>query len=92
MTTGKLHPKLELIRARAVRRGSPFQVVTATELVIEGAVGAGFLSRAVTFVTSLLGLHGALEAPESQRPYRYVYSVGTSGRIRKEQIWAPYRP
>lgn len=92
MTVGKLHPKLEQIRARAVRRGRSFEVVTPTELAVDGAAGAGFLSRVLTFLWSLIGLRGALEAPEGERPYRTVYSVGSGGRVRKARLWAPYRP
>ena len=66
--------------------------MTPTELVTEGAVGAGFLSQAITFMTGLVGLRGALEAPESQSPSKYVYAVGPDGRVRKERLRAPYRP
>lgn len=90
-TVGELHPKLQPIRARAIARGRPFEVVGATELAIAGAVGPGFLSQAATFVCSLMGLRGALDAPEAQRPYTYVYSVGPGGRVRKERLWVTYR-
>lgn len=92
LTVGKLHPELERIRAQAVARRVPFEEVTATELVVHGAVGPGILSQAVTLVGGVLGLRGALEAPEAQKPYASVYSVKPDGRVRKERLWAPYRP
>ncbi len=92
LTVGKLHPKLERIRARAVVRRVPVEGVSATELVVHGTVGPSFLSQTSTFVWGVLGLRGALEAPEAQKPYAYVYSVKPNGRVRKERLWAPYRP
>jgi hypothetical protein len=92
LTVGKLHPKLKRIRARAVARRMPFEEVSATELVVHGAFGPGFLPQAVTVVMAILGLRGSLEAPETHKPYAHVYSVKPNGHVRKERLWAPYRP
>ncbi|MFD1847303.1 hypothetical protein [Arthrobacter flavus] len=90
-TAEKLHPKLEAIRSRAVERGRTVQMVHSTELVVEGERSPGFLAQSVTFLLGLVGMRRAIEAPETQQPYKLVYSMNSNGRVHKEQLWAPHR-